>query len=112
MRDCSYGGYAWGPCVGNTFDFLDELSTCDLCRTDPMLLVCCYWRMLIWVVERISQKHDVRGLQGSERLDEIRNITYGPMRVLLVLSLHLSAQLLCLICHPALQLACLPCRPR
>jgi hypothetical protein len=64
----SNGDDAWYPCIGNPLDFLDEFTARNLGGADSLLGICCDWRVLIGVVERISQKHDVRGMKRPESL--------------------------------------------
>lgn len=47
-------GDTWRPRFSDPFNFLDELATCDLCRANSLLSICCYRGMFVWVVEGVS----------------------------------------------------------
>lgn len=65
-------GNARIPGIRNSLDFLYKFPAGDLSRTNPLLSICSNRRMVCRVVERISQKHDICCLQGSESWFHIR----------------------------------------
>ena len=100
--------------VSSPLDFLDETAACNLCRTNLLLSICGYRRVIIWRVEGVPQQLDICCLQCPKSLIDVhvRNrdfVTNGIDSP--VSSLHHAVLLKSPPCCPAQSRAAPPCRP-